>query len=404
VVREAAQNREPVGRCCLSALLSRDHALSPAAMAVSAEAVVVAAEAETAAVCAAGQPSYDSSPVLVLPTITRKKELIDSFLSAHDTGEIDHCLRASFGVDRRFAFGFGSPRCLGPLFAASWTACLNRSQPSGRSSIPASTDLSDLLMTELFVAPAQKIARAKRHISEAAGECESFFKRRPYAVVVEAPPPTATDFRIWKVRVREPVPDHLPAVIGDAIHNLRSALDLLACDIVRHNGGNVTGVYLPFASGASELERTIKEKNLRRASPEAVALLRSMKPYRGSNADLRALHDLDIHDKHKGPIAVVSAVTTPIWTAPFVGPDQVPRIPSWISAVADGHWLITLPSRLSPPLGTEIPSVFKLIFAKGTALEGEQVIPTLIRLAENTASVVKAFQTLCLGDESRSPS
>jgi len=253
-------------------------------------------------------------------------------------------------------------------------------------------------MTDLFAAPEQKIARARRHLTEVASEIGNFLGRRPFAVIVEAPPPGAPDFRIWKVRVRERLPDHLSSIVGDAAHNLRSALDLLACDVVRHNGGNVTGVYFPFAGSAGELEKAIKEKNLRRASPEAVALLRSLKPYRGGNADLRALHDLDIHDKHKGPVAIINAVTTPIWglTTTVNGVNQ---IPTWTSAIADGQWLISLPSDRSPPIGTEIPSNFRFVFASETPFAGHDVIPTLHRLAKHVAGIVKAFKTLCLGDE-----
>jgi hypothetical protein len=253
-------------------------------------------------------------------------------------------------------------------------------------------------MTELFAEPARKVARARHHISEAGSDAASFLSRRPYKVIVEAlPDAAAIEFRVWRVRVREQMPDHLPSVIGDAIHNLRSALDLMACDVVSHNGGNPTGVYFPFAPRAAELEKAIKEKNLRRASPEAVALLRTLKPYRGGNDDLRALHDLDIHDKHKGPIAIISAVTTPL-----IGLNH-PQIPSWTSAVADGHWLVGVPNNLSPPIGTEIPSVFHLIFAKDTALAGDLVIPALHRLAQHVSRTIEAFKTLCLGDKSRRP-
>jgi hypothetical protein len=258
-------------------------------------------------------------------------------------------------------------------------------------------------MTELFVAPAQKIARARRHITEASAECASFFARKPYAVIVESalPGANAADFRVWRIHVREPLPDHLSSVIGDAVHNLRSSLDLLACDLVHHNNGNVSGVYFPFANSEAGMEKAIKDKNMRRASPAVVALLRFMKPYRGGNADLRALHDLDIHDKHKGPIAIVSAVTTPLLqAAPIVGPDKIPRIPAWTSALADGHILLMVPPFLSPPIGTELPSNFRLVLPEGTPFAGHDVIPTLHRLAQHVASTLEAFRTLCLGDKS----
>ncbi len=98
------------------------------------------------------------------------------------------------------------------------------------------------------------------------------------------------------------VPGDPEAVIGDCTHNLRAALDLMACDLVRAAGGNDKHVYFPFAHQEADLEKMIKEKNFDRAGDDAVTLLKSFKPHRGGDELLRAMHDLDIEDKHKALI------------------------------------------------------------------------------------------------------
>jgi hypothetical protein len=254
-------------------------------------------------------------------------------------------------------------------------------------------------MTDLFSGPEMKIARAKRHVGELALESTAFLARRPFAVIVEEPPdaPAYLQCHVWKVHVRQQMPNKLPACVGDAVHNLRSALDLMACDLARHNGRSATSVYFPFAVDAVELEKEIKKRNLHRINPDALALVRSLKPYRGGNVDLRALHDLDVHDKHKGPIALINAVTTPSFALKLG--NRVNPIPSWNSAIKDGLWLMMMPACDNIPLGTEIPALYRFAFSNNTPFPGHEVVPTLHRLTEHVAGIVEAFKTLCLGDE-----
>ena len=88
------------------------------------------------------------------------------------------------------------------------------------------------------------------------------------------------------------------AIIGDAVHNMRTALDLMASELARLNGQSDKNVYFPFASSEDDLSEQIKAKSFHRAGADAVNLLRGVRPYKGGNDSLRAIHDLDIADKH----------------------------------------------------------------------------------------------------------
>ena len=48
-------------------------------------------------------------------------------------------------------------------------------------------------------------------------------------------------------------PEEISAIVGDVIHNLRTALDLTACDMVRAAGQSDKDVYFPFSNSAQEL-------------------------------------------------------------------------------------------------------------------------------------------------------
>src|SRR4051794_8992852 len=47
-------------------------------------------------------------------------------------------------------------------------------------------------------------------------------------------------------------------IIGDAIHNLRAALDMMACELARQNGKSDKGVYFPISDTEPGLDDRIK--------------------------------------------------------------------------------------------------------------------------------------------------
>ena len=94
-------------------------------------------------------------------------------------------------------------------------------------------------------------------------------------------------------------PGEMPLVIGDAIHNLRAALDLTMCDVARAQGKSTAGIKFPFAENAKKLEAIFRDKEIKRLGPDIKKMILDMQPYKFGNISLRALHDLDIDDKHK---------------------------------------------------------------------------------------------------------
>ena len=88
------------------------------------------------------------------------------------------------------------------------------------------------------------------------------------------------------------------AIIGDAVHNIRTALDLMASELARLNGESDRNVYFPFASSAANFPKQLKSKGFHKTGVESVIVLEGLRPYRGGDESLRAIHDLDIEDKH----------------------------------------------------------------------------------------------------------
>ena len=70
-----------------------------------------------------------------------------------------------------------------------------------------------------------EIARANDHIGDLKSRIDAFNSQNPYAVVTERQPNTGD--KVFRVKIVQPVPDALCCIIGDAVHNLRSAIDHL---------------------------------------------------------------------------------------------------------------------------------------------------------------------------------
>jgi hypothetical protein len=210
------------------------------------------------------------------------------------------------------------------------------------------------------------------------------------------------DSKRWIVNVREEVPDDFSAIIGDHIHNLRAALDLLACEVVRANGKSDKGVHFPFSDGPDTLDGQIKDKKFHRASPEAIALLKRIKPYPKGNDPLRAIHDLDVIDKHQALIPFADTIGAP---NPFA-PAGTRSRPYSFGPIRDGMSVTAGDELTGARIGQTITGDFTLTFpiiyaypggVEAAPLGGQEVIPALISLAENVERVIEAFAALYPG-------
>jgi hypothetical protein len=245
-----------------------------------------------------------------------------------------------------------------------------------------------------FEASKLKIRRARRHLNELQNAIQTFLSGKPLEIVVEnwADAPEYLHCHAWTARIRSPVPAEFSAVMGDVVHNLRGALDLMACDLVRLNGKQPDNVYFPFAGSGADFDKVIRLRNMHKASPDVIAILRAWKPYKGGNEYLRSIHDMDIADKHKALIPVVSAASIPSFGLKMG--EKVNQIPEWSSIVVDdGHKMVIMPAINSVPLGTIIPCAIRVTFAPGDIFAGHEVLKVLENLAKLADSVVHSFET-----------
>jgi hypothetical protein len=113
---------------------------------------------------------------------------------------------------------------------------------------------------------------------------------------------------VWRARISRPVPLEWSAIVGDAVHNLRSALDLLAWQLVEVNGVQPSrDTSFPISQSTAGLYEQTLQRALRGAPPKAVRLIRCLRPFGGGNIILGQLRALDITDKHRLVLIVGAA-------------------------------------------------------------------------------------------------
>lgn len=146
---------------------------------------------------------------------------------------------------------------------------------------------------------ARKLRRAQAHIDDLERVIRDYLHDpKPFEVVPE-PDPNGTT-RNYRFRLIRPVPEVIPEIIGDAIHNLRAALDHAICALVARNQRDVTSdhCFPVLKQGVKRPGRRIREA-VGDAGGHVVEAVKREKPFEGESNHLYALHQLDITDKHR---------------------------------------------------------------------------------------------------------
>jgi len=149
----------------------------------------------------------------------------------------------------------------------------------------------------------QKIFRAAQHIKSLEAELEWYFKSNPGKMVRE--PNTPDDQAVFKFHTKGPIPARFGLITGDALQNIRSALDYLVWELViaAKNQPSPKNMF-PICSTLDAFEEQVsKRKRLDGVHPDAIAEIRALQPcHLGKDAPmstLLVLDDLTNINKHR---------------------------------------------------------------------------------------------------------
>lgn len=102
-----------------------------------------------------------------------------------------------------------------------------------------------------------KLRRAKSHISEVREQVHALQVAEPWSVQRE---PAGPDGWAYRFRVHKPVPADLAAATGDAVANMRAALDNIAYELARHHAGTMSdaeerATFFPICENKAAFEK-----------------------------------------------------------------------------------------------------------------------------------------------------
>jgi hypothetical protein len=149
-----------------------------------------------------------------------------------------------------------------------------------------------------------KFRRALQHAAQLSDAVRSADIDSYWRIVAKLEPETG-DY-VQRLDVLKPFPQEWSLLLGDAIHNARGALDLLACEIVKHDGGHVTSqTQFPVAESESKLVSMVP-RTMKGARRTSIAALMDLRPWKDGNSSIYDLHRLDIYDKHRQLLPVLA--------------------------------------------------------------------------------------------------
>jgi hypothetical protein len=107
-----------------------------------------------------------------------------------------------------------------------------------------------------------------------------------------------------KIRSKHIISDDMRLTVGEAVYQLRSALDHIAVAVAKRAGVKSKDVYFPFAGSVKEFETSEKYLTLRSINAAAAATIRGFNPFKGGNDLLWGLGPLANVDKHNDMIVL----------------------------------------------------------------------------------------------------
>jgi len=151
-----------------------------------------------------------------------------------------------------------------------------------------------------------KVERAKDLLQDLESEVRSFIDSKPYIIGVRRESEPSQN--VYFIDSIQSLPLKVSAIIGDVIHNLRTALDHLAYQLVLVGTEEEpsTHIYFPIGNDESDYINR-RDRQIQGALPQAIAEIDALTPYKGGNDLLWQLHKLDIIDKHRVLITAGSA-------------------------------------------------------------------------------------------------
>ena len=164
-------------------------------------------------------------------------------------------------------------------------------------------------MEDRFESAFRKIKRALKHIDDLEADVDTFWTSGP-CQIDRIPPADSAEF-VYRVTSIDKLPEVIPLIVGDAVHNIRSALDHFAFEAVpvSHRSENTTFPVWRKSATPSRAQWEKKARDcLKGASPRLLDAVFKLQPWEaGDDFYVWAVHELGRVDKHRLLISLAAA-------------------------------------------------------------------------------------------------
>jgi len=250
-------------------------------------------------------------------------------------------------------------------------------------------------MKSQFYGARLKIERARKHIRDLRALLVSEDVQGSFhAIQLESDLDTGCDS--FKFELGQAVPEESMCIVGDALHNLRTALDFVANDIeFAVTGQRTRSTKFPVFDTRNKLVDAING-GFKHKAPERVVnyIVDVVQPYEtGDGTPIWALHALDIEDKHRLLIPHLQWQ----WIRNIRYKDEsgeVFIVPEW--AATGEH----MPNFATGKRNVEVTdrgnATLSVVFAQGLPLGGRHILPTLSNMASVVSRTVDNIERVFL--------
>jgi hypothetical protein len=236
-----------------------------------------------------------------------------------------------------------------------------------------------------FASAKLKIERANQHIKDVERWVRYFLDFSTYSLGINADD---------KVFITRPPPiartQVLAAIVGDAVHNLRVALDHIAFEILQRFGGHLETTGFPIEKDRQSLLAQPRYQEIERVAPDIANIIADFVDSNGHQ--LFGLNHLDFIDKHTLLLTPVSVARVSVLCI-----DDENKVPSDLPLEIT---LLVLPkgAPLTPGSAADLHNrrnsnaFVEVCFGKGEPFENEPIIPTLHQLSELVSSIRQTLE------------
>lgn len=234
-----------------------------------------------------------------------------------------------------------------------------------------------------------KLERSKKHIADVQERINRSSDAYPPSRKIDGQ--TGEEFLYYALTDRTFKTD-IALLAGDAIHNLRCALDFAWCGTIKELSPESLSqwTHFPIPSSRQKLIGDLtKTGKISHNSPVFNFMVESVRSYRGRDADINAINTLDLNDKHILLLPVINCVR--IDGVEFE--DEGGRILHSLIATKRNTGY-----RINIPAGSHIKNhghaTIRVVFPHETIREGLEVVPTLNRFYGKTRGIVRKLQRM----------